>query len=378
VDEHAAEKARNVAAAMTRDAITEVTSLLDAKAPQVTRPSPSFLFDWLMTVAALWMSCGIMIDAWYHFHSTVETFFEPAHALLYAGLLASYCFAGFAILAEHRRGFRWNLALPPGYEGTIPGLVICLAGGLADMVKHSLWGFEEGFNGLLSPTHLLIGAGIFLIVAGPIRSAVIRPVPPRKLIAQMPMLLSAAAMMELVHWGTQFVFLSEAERRNAPLSPAAVPHATLTLLTLQYDKQGIGLLAVIVQSVLVAGFFLYLARRLRLAPGAGLTLLVVGNLFVAAANSNYLGQFVAVIVASITAGVIVDLFRLDPDDQVTRRWSVAAFSVPAAYWAVLLAMSALTMGGIWWSPDVISGSVLYAGLVGLFLNALTGPFAQAA
>ena len=29
---------------------------------------------------------------------------------------------------------------------------------------------------------------------------------------------------------------------------------------------------------------------------------------------------------------------------------------------------------IWWSPEVISGSMLFAGLVGLFLNALTGPY----
>ena len=41
---------------------------------------------------------------------------------------------------------------------------------------------------------------------------------------------------------------------------------------------------------------------------------------------------------------------------------------------MLLAVPAVSMGGIWSSPDVISGSVLFAGLVGLFLNALTGPF----
>lgn len=361
---------------MQRDAPMNVASRVNVHARTATRPSQSVAYDWLMTVASLWMSAGIMIDAWYHFHSTVETFFEPAHALLYAGLLASYLFTGAAIVVGHHRGLHWRLALPVGYEGTIPGLIICLVGGLSDMVKHSLWGFEEGFNGLLSPTHLLIGAGIFLIVAGPIRSALVRPAPPRTLIAQLRLLLSAAAMMELVHWGTQFVFLSEAERSNAPVSPATVQHFTLTLLTLQYDKQGIGLLAVIVQSVLVAGFFLYLARRVRLAPGAAVVLLVVGNLFVAAANSNYLGQFIAVMVASAAAGITADLFRLDPGDQVAYRWSIAAFSAPAAYWAALLATLALTMGGIWWSPDVISGSILYAGLVGLFLNALTGPFGQ--
>jgi hypothetical protein len=339
-----------------------------------SRPAANAAYDWMMAIASLWLSGGIMIDAWYHFHSTVETFFEPAHALLYAGLLASYIFTAAATVAGRRQGYPWASALPSGYEVTPPGLIICLLGGASDMVKHSLWGFEEGFNALLSPTHLLIGAGMFLIIAGPIRSALRRPSPPNTLLAQLPLLLCAASVMELIHWGTQFVFLSEAEAMNAPISPASMPHATLTLLTLQYDKQGIGLLAVIVQSLLVAGFFLYLARRLRLAPGALAVVLVMGNAFIAAAHSNYSGQFVAVIVASAIAGVIVEPFRLDPADQLAARWSVAAFTVPAAYWAVLLAVLALSMGGIWWTPDVISGSVLFAGLVGLFLNALTGPF----
>jgi hypothetical protein len=341
-----------------------------------SRPAANTAYDWMMAIASLWLSGGIMIDAWYHFHSTVETFFEPAHALLYAGLLASYIFTAVAMVAGRRQGYPWRSALPIGYEATVAGLIVCLVGGVSDMIKHSLWGFEEGFNALLSPTHLLIGAGMFLIIAGPIRSALRRPNPPTTLLAQIPLLLCAASMMELMHWGTQFIFLSEAEAMNAPISPASVPHSTFTLLTLQYDKQGIGLLAVIVQSLLVSGFFLYLARRLRLAPGALTLLLVVGNAFIAAAHSNYSGQFVAVIVASAVAGVVAEAFRLDPADQLAPRWSVAAFTVPAAYWAVLLAMLALTMGGIWWTPDVTSGSVLFAGLAGLFLNALTGPFDQ--
>jgi hypothetical protein len=340
------------------------------------RPAVSISYDWMMTIASLGLSGGIMIDAWHHFHSTVETYFEPAHALLFAGLLAGYIFTAVAIVAGRRQGYPLRLALPVGYESTVAGLIVCLAGGVSDMIKHSLWGFEQGFNALLSPTHLLIGAGMFLIIAGPIRSALMRPKPPATWAEQLPLVLSAAAMMELIHWGTQFIFLSAAEGFNAPLSPVSAQHETLTLLTLQYYKQGIGLLAVIVQSILVSGFVLYLARRVRLAFGAITVLLIVGNAFMAAADSNYIGQFAAVIVASLVAGLIADLFRLDPVDQLSLRWSVAAFTVPAAYWAVTLATLAVTMGGIWWSPDVISGSILFAGLVGLFLNALAGPFPQ--
>lgn len=149
-----------------------------------SRPAANTAYDWMMAIASLWLSGGITIDAWYHFHSTVETFFEPAHALLYAGLLASYIFTAVAMVAGRRQGYPWRSALPIGYEVTVAGLIVCLVGGVSDMIKHSLWGFEEGFNALLSPTHLLIGAGMFLIIAGPIRSALRRPNPPRTLLAQ--------------------------------------------------------------------------------------------------------------------------------------------------------------------------------------------------
>jgi hypothetical protein len=327
------------------------------------RPAPSALYDWSMAIASLWCSGGILLDAWYHFHSNVETFFEPAHGLLYLGLLAAYVFTAVALIVNHRHGFAWNRALPKGYETTIAGLIVFLAGGVLDMIKHSLWGFEEGFNALLSPTHLLIGAGMFLIIAGPVRSAIERAHPPRSLVAQLPMLLALASMMELIHWGTQFVFLSEAEHMNAPLDASRFPHDTLTLLTLLYYKEGIGLLAVIVQSLLMAGFALYAAQRIRLAAGALTVLFMVGNIFIAAAHSNYPGQFAAVMLASLLAGVF--------GDAIGRRWKLFAFGVPAVYWAVLLGVLAVTMGGLWWSPDVIAGSVLFAGFAGLFTLVLT-------
>ncbi len=323
-----------------------------------------------MAIVSLWLSGGIMIDAWHHFHSTVETFFEPAHGLLYAGLLASYIFAAIAVYVYHRRGFPLARSLPVGYELTFAGLIVTLIGGILDMIKHTLFGFEQGFNALTSPTHLLIGAGMFLIITGPIRSAFDRPEPPQTLVGQLPMVLALASMMELIHWGTQFIFLPGAERINAPLPPASSVHDTLTLIALGYYKQGTGLLAVIIQSILIAGFALFTLRRIRLAPGALTILLVVGNGFVAKVHSNAAGQFWAVILASVAAGACGEFFRLGPCVASTWRWSGFSFLLPAAYWAVLLSALAITMGGLWWSPDVISGSVLFAGIAGLFANAL--------
>lgn len=336
------------------------------------RPAQSAWYDWAMTIASLWVSGGIMLDAWYHFHSTVETFFEPAHGLLYAGLLATFVFTGIAMLQGHRHGYAWRYALPRGYGLTLVGLVVFLAGGILDMIKHTLWGFEQAFNALLSPTHLMIGAGMFLMIAGPIRATLLRADQPRSLAGQLPLLLCAASLMELLHWGLQFVFLSEAERMNAPILWYSTQHWSLTLLTILYMKEAIGLLAVIVQSLLLTGFFLYLAHRTRLAFGAAIVLFIAGNVFIAAAQSNFVGQFLSVMVASLVAGIVADLFRLTPVEAASSRWNWASFCTAAAYWATMLAMLALTMGGIWWSPDVISGSILFAGFTGLAASVLAG------
>ena len=330
-----------------------------------------------MAVVALWLSGGILIDAWFHFHSTVETFFEPAHGLLYAGLLAAYAFSAVQLAVSVRRGFPLRTALPPGYESTLWGLGVTLAGGILDMIKHTLFGFEEGFNALVSPTHLLIGAGMFLIVTGPIRSALERTPPPRSLAAQLPAVLALASMMELIHWGTQFVFLTGAETVNAPLPPANSAHDTLTLIALQYYKQGIGLLAVMVQSLLMMGFAAFVTRRIALAWGGLTVLFVVGNAFVAAAHANEAAQFWAVVVASAIAGLCADAFRLGPAAASALRWNAFSFTVPVVYWTTALALLAATAGGLWWSPDVISGSVFFAGLSGLFINAIATPARRA-
>lgn len=339
-------------------------------APGMTkRPEPMPLYDWAMAFASLWISGGILYDSWHHYHETIETFFEPGHAMLYAGLLAAYVFTGITIAINRRRGFATRDALPRGYEATAIGLGVFLIGGVLDMIKHSLWGFEEAFNALVSPPHLVIGAGMFLVIAGVIGSGFARR--PRTLIGQLPMLAATASMMELVHWGMQFIFESEAEKMNAMLPLGGHPHDTLTLVTLQYYKQAIGLMAVIVQSLLIAGFGLFLARRIGVARGGYVLLFTIGNIFIAGEQSTTPAQFFAVLIASVLAGACADAFAITP---ASPEWRVLAFAfcTPAVYWAAMLALLAATMGGLWWTPDIISGSVIYAGLTGALLTMLGG------
>jgi hypothetical protein len=63
------------------------------------------------------------------------------------------------------------------------------------------------------------------------------------------------------------------------------------------------------------------------------------------------------------AGLVVDFMRAN---------ALSAFLSPASYWATMLIVLALTMNGIWWSFDVSGGTIVFAGVAGLFVNALSG------
>ncbi|MEZ4662017.1 MAG: hypothetical protein R2911_31085 [Caldilineaceae bacterium] len=46
---------------------------------------------------------------------------------------------------------------------------------MGDLIWHELFGIEQDFEALISPTHLMLGAGLALIVSGPLRAALARP-----------------------------------------------------------------------------------------------------------------------------------------------------------------------------------------------------------
>ena len=67
--------------------------------------------DWLVALAAAWMVGGAWIDVWSHHKTDVESFFAPAHGVLYAGFLASAIVLVFASLQRH--GGRIRIGPPP-------------------------------------------------------------------------------------------------------------------------------------------------------------------------------------------------------------------------------------------------------------------------
>lgn len=133
-------------------------------------------FDWLMVLMCSVFVAGLYLDGWAHNHGRVDqSFFTLWHAFFYSGYLLVVITLAAATLANRARGLPLSLSVPHGYRLTGVGLFVFAAGGVGDMAWHQMFGVERGIEALFSPTHIVLGVGIGLIVTGPLRAAWGRP-----------------------------------------------------------------------------------------------------------------------------------------------------------------------------------------------------------
>lgn len=62
-----------------------------------------------------------------------------------------------------RRGHSLRRALPYGYGLALAGVLLFAAGGVLDLLWHTLFGIEADLDALLSPTHLKLALAAMLI-----------------------------------------------------------------------------------------------------------------------------------------------------------------------------------------------------------------------
>lgn len=135
-------------------------------------PAGGVRFDLAMMVVSAWLIGGLFVDGWAHFHGMVDdSFFTPWHAVFYSGFTAVAIFLGINQWRNVSKGYPFGRALPEGYVLSLVGAGIFAVGGVGDLIWHTLFGIEVDTEALLSPTHLLLGTGMVLIVSGPLRAA---------------------------------------------------------------------------------------------------------------------------------------------------------------------------------------------------------------
>ncbi|AJZ75864.1 hypothetical protein [Candidatus Nitrosotenuis cloacae] len=134
--------------------------------------STSLDYSRLFKIANIVTSIGIILvtsggswDITNHILNKPETFFAPPHAMLYSGV-------GIALLGFTLLFVSWQKSQKPsqfsrGIKITTIGIASLLAAGPIDFVWHSTFGLD----GLLSPPHLVLIAGMGLTSIGALANA---------------------------------------------------------------------------------------------------------------------------------------------------------------------------------------------------------------
>lgn len=332
----------------------------------------SLALDYAVGLCCVWVSSGFFLDAWAHGHVPVETFFTPYHAVFYSGMLVMIvAIAAFAV-RNRRRGYPWRAALPAPYRLAAIGIPIFIGAGFGDMLWHRLLGIEEGVEALLSPTHQIIGLGVFFLASGPIRSALADRAGSQTARGQLPLVLGLATWLTLAHFGTAYALDPAGARTDAPPPIAPYTPDYLTALSIGYYKISLGVLVIIFQSALVGGFALWWVSRIRPFPGALTLFYFIGGVAAAAAFTNDSPLLSIAVAQALTAGILGDVLvaRFDPSPERVRalRWFAAL--IPLAFAGVYL-LGTVAAGGLWWDWNVSLGAWIWSGVTGFALSFLT-------
>ena len=329
----------------------------------------------LVTVAlATWLMVGLFVDGWAHNHldTSLETFFTPWHALFYSGFAACAGWLLWLVWRGRRRGPSGAAAVPRGYGLGLVGLAVFAVGGAGDMSWHLVFGIERDIDALFSPTHLLLFAGIALIVTSPFRDAWHAPDPAAPgLRAFLPALVSLALVVSLVafffmYWSP---YTTWAPTRDAAAYVAGAPADYAR--SLRYSQITEGIASALTATLLLVGPLLLVLRRWRPPAGTATVLITVPALLLSAIDSF---ERPALVLAALVAGLVTDALvhrlRPAPDRRAAVRL-VAVLSPMVLSSAWFAALSVTT--GVWYPPEIWAGTIVWTGLAGLGLALVVLP-----
>ena len=324
-------------------------------------------YDWTVAILSGWFVGGLFLDGWAHRHvPELESFFTPWHAVFYTGFLAVAGFLMAMLMRNHAKGYPWQHAMPPGYELAVLGVLIFMAGGVGDMIWHELFGVESNVEALLSPTHLLLAAGMTLIISGPLcagwRRITDQNHPEPGWIALLPQLLSLTLVWSTWSFLTQFAHPLVDTWAAAGYRPSNSRGGT-------FLQTSLGIASFLLQTGLMMGLVLCTVRRWTLPLGS-LALMFGLN----ATLLSFMQDHYRLIPASALAGLVADLLTrwLKPSMERAGSLRLFALTVPMAYY-VLYYVTLMVTQGIGWSVHIWTGTIVLSGIVGLLLSYLLIP-----
>jgi hypothetical protein len=332
--------------------------------------------DLLTVLLATWLITGLFIDGWAHnTRPLLETFFTPWHAVFYSGFGATAAWICWSVWSRRRTAGSWRASVPAGYGLGLAGVAIFLVAGVGDMSWHIAFGIERDIAALLSPTHLGLFVGAFLIVTTPLRSSWADPGLGRRV--GLGRLLPAVLSLTLAASLTAFMFQYLHPVYENVVSLGHESFLVQDFATFQFPYVNrlaieIGVTGFILSSVFLFGPLLFLLRRWR--PPTGSVAIVLGVqclLMQALTGFSDAGLATLGLIGAAAVEGLLAVLRPSP----TRRWRLRAFCAvtPAVFWGVYLAGIYLNDGGLGWKAEVWGGALVWSGLTLLGLAMVMFP-----
>lgn len=307
---------------------------------------------------------GLCLDGWAHrYQPELESFFTPWHAVFYSGFIAGTSWLAYMVIRRRPRTSSLREAIPPGYGISVIGLAMFAVGGVGDGFWHTIFGVETGIDALLSPTHLLLLAGMLGGAVAPVRSAWNNPANPfagNSFSGFLPVALSVA----IATTGVAFFFLYANGFSNWQTQNRYIPNSGDILAAS-------GILSTLASTVILIGPTMLLLRRWQ--PPFGTFLLIFGTVgFFMAGLDAY--EYWWQVFAPLTGGLVADLIvRSQSGSSYNNRtaWLVGAL-VPLAMWSV----STVAIHIAWtirWPPELWAGQIIMATLAGFAIALISHP-----
>jgi hypothetical protein len=325
--------------------------------------------DLVTVVLTAWLILGMFVDGWAHnTRPLLETFFTPWHALLYSGFAATAAWTGWLVWSRRRAtGGTWAASVPAGYGLGLAGIALFLLSGLGDMAWHLAFGVEQDVAALLSPTHLGLFTGGFLIATTPLRSAWADPGLGRR--AGLGRLLPAVLSATMAGAGAAFFFMYLHPMFENVVS---LEHASF-LRDGVFPPGYVGRLAIeaaipgfVLSTAFLFGPLLFLLRRWDLPVGSAAVVLGVQSVLMQALTGF---EDAGLVLLGLLGAAAVELLLAALHPSPAARWRLRAFCAlaPVAFWGVYFGGIALHDGGLGWKAEVWGGALVWSGLALLAL-----------
>ncbi|CAN7248026.1 hypothetical protein [Arthrobacter sp. LjRoot14] len=328
--------------------------------------------DLITELFGVWLVLAVFLDGWAHLNLPgLETFFTPWHAALYSGMVATGLWTASVIWRNRKPGQPLSQAPPPGYRGTVVGLVLFVVAGGLDLLWHELLGIEVTLDALVSPTHLLLGFSLFLILGTAVRSA--RASSHARDFEWTPAALFAVVLMTGL--GAFFLIYCSAFVRPGPTA-LFIPMPVGTPGRLQAEMPVvIGLTSYLLTTALIIAPFLFTLSAARRPARGIVTMLVAAAAWLPVAMVGFRPVAAAGAAGATAAAILADvlLARL-PQGWLDRRLPAVAAGIAALVWTGQLAAFAVA-DGIRWPVSLWLGAVVLsaAAAAGLALLSSWGP-----